>query len=45
MNCFLKDGLIIEYEEIKKYIFNSEGLKYIIDWFPSENDGSMKKRE
>lgn len=45
MSCFLKDGLIIEYEEVKKYIFNSEGLKYIIDWFPSENDGSMKKRE
>lgn len=44
-SCMLKDGQIAEYQEIKNHLFKSEKKQYIIDWFPSENDGSMKKRE
>jgi len=43
MMCFLREGFIIEYSEIKKYIFDIDGKGYSIDWFPSENDGSIKK--
>jgi hypothetical protein len=40
--CLLRDGIVAEYTEIKKYIFTIDGKGYTIDWFPSENDGSIK---
>lgn len=41
--CLLRDGILVEYNDIKKYLFNLDGRGYIMDWFPSENDGSIKK--
>jgi len=40
--CLLRDGIIAEYKDIKKFIFTIDGKGYTIDWFPSENDGSIK---
>lgn len=40
--CLLRDGIIAEYKDIKNYVFNIDGKGYTIDWFPSENDGSIK---
>ena len=41
--CLLREGFILEYNEVKKYLFSIDGKGYSIDWFPSENDGSIKK--
>jgi len=41
--CFLREGFILEYKDVKSYIFAIDGKGYTIDWFPSENDGSIKK--
>ena len=40
--CLLRDGIVVEYEQIKNYVFTLDGKGYTIDWFPSENDGSIK---
>jgi len=39
----LRDGIICEYIEIKDLIFEWDGREVNVDWFPSENDGSLKK--
>src|SRR5690606_4597102 len=39
----LREGFVAEYNDIKNYIFANDGKGYTIDWFPSENDGSLKK--
>jgi len=39
---FFKDDLIVEYDEVKKFIFDNERKIFDIDWFNSENDGSLK---
>jgi len=41
--CLLREGILLEYGEIKRYLFKLDGKGYIMDWFPSENDGSLKK--
>jgi hypothetical protein len=41
--CLLREGILLEYSEVKKYLFNLDGKGYVMDWFPSENDGSIKK--
>lgn len=41
--CLLRDGIVAEYKDIKDYIFTNDGKGYTIDWYPSENDGSLKK--
>lgn len=43
--CFMRDGFIVEYKDVKNYIFTIDGNGYTIDWFPSENDGSIKKNK
>ena len=40
--CLLRDGIVAEYKDIKNYIFTKDGKGFTIDWFPSENDGSIK---
>ena len=42
LSYFLNDGIIVEYKFVKKHIFAQEGKSFIVDWFPSENDGSIK---
>lgn len=37
---FLVDGLIIEFEELKKYLKESN-TKFSMDWFKTENDGAL----
>jgi len=39
---FFINELIVEYDEIKKFIFDNERKIFDIDWFTSENDGSLK---
>lgn len=41
--CILREGFILEYSTVKDYIFNNDGKGFTIDWYPSENDGSIKK--
>jgi hypothetical protein len=45
MMCLLREGFFVEYKEVKNYIFTIDGKGYTIDWFPSENDGSIKKQK
>lgn len=40
--CLLRDGIVVEYRDVKNHVFGMEGKGYTIDWFPSENDGSIK---
>lgn len=39
----LRDGIVCEYIQIKDLIFEWDGSEVNVDWFPSENDGSLKR--
>ncbi|TXD53927.1 hypothetical protein [Polaribacter sp. IC063] len=40
---FLEDGVIIEFEELKKYL-QEKNNKFSLDWFNTENDGTLYLR-
>ncbi|GAK59228.1 hypothetical protein U27_06205 [Candidatus Vecturithrix granuli] len=40
----LKDSCIIEFTEVKKFLENRQNLKFSLDWYAKEQDGSLQKR-
>lgn len=44
--CFMTlfiQGIILEYNDVKSYILETEGSIWLVDWYRTENDGSLKK--
>ncbi|MCS3532853.1 hypothetical protein [Chryseobacterium sp. JUb7] len=37
---FLKDGVIIEFDDLRRYLQNNHP-RFILDWFKTENDGTI----
>jgi hypothetical protein len=44
LKAFLEDHRILEASDVKEYLSKQKTNKYSLDWYASENDGSLSKK-